>query len=58
MAEKNVNEDVKVLILGTAVKATYSAGESKQIQKAVVDTLLLPSPEPYHEVHVSPEASS
>jgi len=52
MAEKNVNEDVKVLILGTTVKATYSAGESKQIQKAVMDELLLPSTEPYHEVHV------
>ncbi|OPY37135.1 MAG: hypothetical protein A4E35_01599 [Methanoregula sp. PtaU1.Bin051] len=52
MVEMNVNENVPVVVLGTAVKAVYSAGESKQIQKAVMDELLLPSTEPYHKVNV------
>jgi hypothetical protein len=49
---ENVNENVQVVVLGTAAKAVYSAGESRQIQKAVMDELLLPAKEPYHKVQV------
>lgn len=52
MREKHVNENVKIVVLATAVRATYGARETKQIQKAVMDKLLLPSKEPYHKVHV------
>jgi hypothetical protein len=52
MKDKHVNENVKIVVLPTAVKATYGARESNQIQKAVMDKLLLPSKEPYHKVHV------
>jgi len=52
MKESHVNENVKVEIFGTAVKATYAATETKQIQKAVMDKLLLTSMEPYFKVNV------
>ena len=52
MKEKHVNENVKVVVLPTAVRATYAARESGKIQRAVMDKLLLPSKEPYHKVHV------
>ena len=52
MKESHVNENVKVEIFRTAVKATYTATETKQIQKAVMDTLLLTSMEPYFKVNV------
>jgi hypothetical protein len=48
----HVNQDVPVVVLGTKAKAVYSAVESKQIQKAVMDRLLLPASEPYHKVQV------
>ena len=52
MKDKHVNENVEIVVLATAVRATYGALESKQIQKAVRDNLLLPSKEPYHKVQV------
>jgi hypothetical protein len=52
MKEKHVNENVAIVVLPTALRATYGARESKQIQKAVMDKLLLPSKEPYHKVQV------
>lgn len=52
MKDTHVNENVKVEVFGTAVKATYAATETKQIQKAVMDTLLRTSMEPYHKVNV------
>ncbi len=52
MKDRHVNENVKIVVLATAVRATYGARETKQIQKAVMDKLLLPSKEPYHKVHV------
>jgi hypothetical protein len=52
MKEKHVNENVKVVVLPTALRAVYAARESKRIQNVVMDRLLLPSKEPYHKVHV------
>jgi len=52
MADKHVNENVPVIVMGTAIKAVYGATESKQIQNAVRDRLLLASMEPYHKVQV------
>ncbi len=51
MPGENVNENVKIVVLGTTARAAYSADESQQIEKAVMDSLLLTSMEPYHEVH-------
>ncbi|MFA5253128.1 MAG: hypothetical protein WC367_00485 [Methanoregula sp.] len=52
MSELHANEKVKVEIFGTAVKATYSATDTKQIQKVIRDKLLLTEMEPYFKVDV------
>jgi hypothetical protein len=51
MKEGHVNEKVKVMVLGTTARASYSAGEANKIRKAVMDRLILASMEPYLKVY-------
>ena len=53
MKDKQANENVKIVVLPTAVRRTYGARETNQIQKVIMDRLLLPSREPYHKVQVA-----
>jgi len=53
MTQKEVNASVKIVILPTATRATYSGAETSGIQQAVKNRLLLPSKEPYHKVQVA-----
>lgn len=49
---KNPNADIAIQVLGTAEGAKYTMSERRPIQKAIRDSLLLPSMEPYHHVQV------
>ena len=53
MQDKHVNEAAKIVILPSAVRATYGAEDTKAIQKVVRENLLVTSTEPYRKVQVS-----
>jgi len=58
MQEKHVNEATKIVLLPSAVRATYGAKDSQSIQEVIRENLLLTSTEPYRKVQVSVKHAS
>jgi hypothetical protein len=53
MEDTHVNENVDIVVLPSATRATYAVRDSRKIQQAVKSKLLLTSMETYHKVHVT-----